>query len=133
MAKFALIKNGVFVEARNYDRKPPDIPHKNAVWLPFVTEEVNNAVTQNTKRSVEAIIEPDRYVVRTTITDKSQAEIDAEVEQAKEQAAKAIDSGYTLLRALGLVLFGVVNDVRELKGQQPITAQQFRNFVKGKL
>lgn len=35
------------------------------------------------------------------------------------------------LEVVAKVLFNLVNEVRLLKGQQPVTAQQFRNYVKG--
>jgi hypothetical protein len=35
------------------------------------------------------------------------------------------------LEVVAKVLFNLVNEVRVLKGQAPVTAQQFRNYVKG--
>lgn len=35
------------------------------------------------------------------------------------------------VEVIAKVLFRIVNDVRVLQGQQPITAPQFRNFLKG--
>lgn len=35
------------------------------------------------------------------------------------------------LEVVAKVLFNLVNEVRVLKGQSPVTAQQFRNYVKG--
>jgi hypothetical protein len=35
------------------------------------------------------------------------------------------------LQVVAKVLFNVVNEVRVLKGQAPVTAAQFRNYVKG--
>jgi len=35
------------------------------------------------------------------------------------------------IKVVAKVLFYMVNEIRTLKGQQPITANQFRNFLKG--
>lgn len=35
------------------------------------------------------------------------------------------------IEVVAKVLFNLVNEVRVLKGQQQVTAQQFRNYVKG--
>jgi hypothetical protein len=35
------------------------------------------------------------------------------------------------LEVVAKVLFQLVNEVRALKGQQPVTANQFKNYVKG--
>jgi hypothetical protein len=35
------------------------------------------------------------------------------------------------IEVVAKVLFNVVNEIRVLKGQAPVTAQQFRNYVKG--
>jgi hypothetical protein len=37
------------------------------------------------------------------------------------------------LEVVAKILLWLINEVRDLKGQQPITAQQFRNFVKDRL
>ena len=53
---------------------------------------------------------------------------------AKANAAMAlIDRQGNIVKALGAALFETINDVRVLKGQQPITAQQFRTYIKSKL
>lgn len=38
MAEFALLINGEKKEFRNYDERPPHIPHKNVEWYPVVRE-----------------------------------------------------------------------------------------------
>jgi hypothetical protein len=35
------------------------------------------------------------------------------------------------IEAVAKLLFNIVNEIRVLKGQEPITAQQFRTYVKG--
>jgi hypothetical protein len=54
-------------------------------------------------------------------------------------AAQVLD-GYTetqakklTLEVVAKILFYLTNEVRALKGQQPVTAQQFKTFVKGLL
>lgn len=38
MAEYALVIDGTFVEIRQYDDRPPHIPHKNVEWFPVVRE-----------------------------------------------------------------------------------------------
>jgi hypothetical protein len=59
---------------------------------------------------------------------------------ALRPAAANVLDGYTESQARKLtievvakVLFNIVNEIRVLKGQQPVTAQQFKNYVKGLL
>lgn len=133
MALFALFKNDVFAEVRQYDEQPPDIPHKNVVWLPLVDETVDTSTQEYTQRTVTFIKEPTRAVRRTTISDKPQGELDAITAEERADALAALDRANSIIKALGQVAFELANDVRTLKGQQPITAQQFRDYVQGKL
>jgi len=133
MAQFALIRDGAFVEIRTYPSKPDDIAHKNVVWLPVVRETVDTSQTEYKKNATESIVQQDSYLIRTTISDMTQQEVDAVVNAEQTAALAKLDVTNSLLKALGVVMFELVNDVRTLKGQQPITAQQFRNYVKGKL
>lgn len=45
-------------------------------------------------------------------------------------AYKDSQSRKLTLEVVAKVLFNLVNEVRALKGQQPVTAQQFRSYVK---
>lgn len=38
MAEFALLIDNAFVEIRNYEEKPPDLPHKKATWHNVIRE-----------------------------------------------------------------------------------------------
>lgn len=56
----------------------------------------------------------------------TQAEID-------EEQTKLIEQQGSIIRALATALFNVGNDVRVLKGQKPVTQDQFRDYIKGLL
>lgn len=45
MAEYALLIDDVFKEIRQYDVKPPDIPHKNITWYEVVREYSENPTT----------------------------------------------------------------------------------------
>lgn len=132
MNEYALIQGGVFKEIRKYAEKPDDIPHKGVVWLP-VSRVLNNTSTQGyTDTSVSTEIQPTQYVITTTISDKPQAEIDALLAQVKDGEVATIDE-MSVIKALATALFEVVNEVRVLKGQQAITAAQFKTYLRSKL
>lgn len=133
MNEYALIKGGVFVEVRRYAEKPDDIPHKSVVWLPVVRETINNATQKYTDEVVTEAIEPTRYLITTTISDKPQAEIDAYLGAQKDAQVERIEDATSIIKALAVALFEVVNDVRVLKGQQAITAAQFKTYIRSKL
>lgn len=56
----------------------------------------------------------------------TQAEID-------EEQTKLIEQQGSIIRALATALFNVGNDVRVLKGQKPVTQDQFRTYIKSLL
>lgn len=133
MNEYALIKGGVFVEVRRCAEKPDDIPHKGVVWLPVVRETVNNATQKYTSSTITTAIEPTRCLVRTIISDKPQAEIDAFLAAQKVAQVERIEDATSIIKALATALFEVVNEVRVLKGQQKITAAQFKTYLRSKL
>lgn len=132
--KYALLKDGAFVEYKFFDELPEVATHKGYSLLPVVEEDLNWAVTEYVDVTVQKIIEPTRYVVRRTVSDKPQAEIDAIVAQQKQTYADILtQDNMSLYKALGAVMFDLVNEVRALKSQAPITKAQFKDYVKGKL
>ena len=63
---------------------------------------------------------------------KTPSEVEAELDaKATELASAAFEKSMSVDRALARALFTVVNEVRVLKGQQEITAQQFKDYLKG--
>lgn len=68
----------------------------------------------------------DGQLVSDEIVEPTQAEID-------EEQTRLIERQGTIIRALAVALFNVGNDVRVLKGQKPVTPDQFRNYIKGLL
>jgi len=132
--KYALLKDGAFVEYKFFDELPEVATNKGYSLLPVVEEDLNWAITEYVDVTVQKIIEPTRYVVRRTVTDKPQAEVDAVVAQQKQTYADILtQDNMSLYKALGAVMFDLVNEVRALKSQAPITKAQFKDYVKGKL
>ena len=76
------------------------------------------------------VVGPTEVVEGWDVRAKTQAELDAELEARKEAEADRIIDG---MKALGKTLFLLVNDVRVLQGKQPITAAQFRQFLKDQI
>lgn len=64
---------------------------------------------------------------------KTQEEIDAELEASKEGQLSKLDVANSADKALAKAIFILLNDVRALKGQQPVTAQQFRTWLKAQM
>lgn len=133
MNEYALFMNGEFVKIKKFTERPPHIPHKNVVWYPVVRETVDNSTQQYTETIKTQTIENDTYVIRRTIQDLPQAEIDTIIESEKTENINLIDRNYTITRALALTLFEVVNQVRVLNGQVEITPDQFKTYLKSKL
>jgi hypothetical protein len=133
MDQYALLKDGVFVKFM-YLNDPPEVAtQKGYLALPVVHETVDNSTQGYTSQVTEDVVEPSRYVVRTTISDLPPADIAAAVEARKQQAVDFFDTDQSALRALALTLFDTINEVRVLKSQAPLTFAQFKTYVKGKL
>lgn len=133
MDEYALIKDGALVEIIEFPSAPEVATHKGYSALPVVRETVNNATQEFTSTSVVATIEPTRYLIQKIVSDLSQAEIDAKVQAAIDSSMTALDEPRSVVKAIGAVLFDVVNEVRSLQSQPALTSQQFKNYVRGKL
>jgi len=68
-----------------------------------------------------------------TVSPMKDQEIMDRDEDMRVRAMVQIDSQFDITKALSSMLFDVVNDVRVLKGQGTITAEQFRAAIKAKL
>lgn len=133
MNEYAILKDGVFYKFIRRDDQPEVATHKGYAVLPVVRETVDNS-TQSYKNFETVItIEPTRYLIQRVISDKPQAEIDAIYEAEKDTAVADMVSDRSVAKALGLTLFDVVNEVRGLKAQAPLTLNQFKTYVRGKL
>lgn len=133
MAEFALFVDGAFREIRRYKARPDDIAHKNVNWYPVVRESVDNSTQEYVDKSTTRQLEGDNYVIRVTIFDRSQAEIDAAIETRKDQALLTVNQDYQSLKAVAQVLFELTNQVRALNAQPDITKQQFVDYLRSKL
>ena len=95
-------------------------------WLPIVIQ-TNDTTTQTEYIKAEPwseAVEKDRVLRSRTIRDMTAQEIDA---QKDDQIASEVD------RVLAKALFLTLNEAREANGKQPITANQFRTWLKGQL
>ena len=67
-------------ERQQFDEAPPGpevITFPKPYWVPVVRETVDNSTQQYVNRTRETIVAADQVTERLTITDKTQAEIDA--------------------------------------------------------
>jgi len=104
-------------------------------WLPYIvapqpvyTPEIQHAPV----RDNDAILADRVEQVWIAGVAKTQAEIDAEVEQRQDNAMDRLGQASSIDKVLGAALFEVVNDVRVLKGQGTITAAQFKAWLRSK-
>lgn len=114
---------------------PPQVGYVdgNDKIVPVVDEVQDTSTTGNTVKTVGAWeVQADRVYRLTTIRDKTQAELDAEAQANLDVAEENLDITPEF-RALATAVFELVNDVRGLKGQQPVTAQQFKTYLRSKM
>lgn len=133
MSRYAFLKDGVFDKFYESETLPEVATHKGYSVLPVEEEVVNTATQQYVDVTTEAIIEQTRYLLRTTIADKPPAEITAIEEAEKDDTITSFNADRSLPRALALTLFDAVNEIRTLKAQAPLTLDQFKSYVRGKL
>ena len=109
--RYALIKNGVIQEFRDYSSKPSDIAHKNVVWkeAPIVVQPSFNHLTE--------IVEGPTYDIQPTevIEQWTKRNLTAqEISDRKDSSVNTIQVGdAVLLNALTLL----ENEIRELRGK----------------
>lgn len=124
--KFALLKDGAFVEVRELKRQPENIPAKGVVWLPFEVEDPAYDHLTQVRTGPETVIEASRVVKRWTVRNKTAEELAAEASSAKDN-----DLEYS--RVALMVGFDHENRIRTLEGRPQITAAQYRAAVKARL
>jgi len=104
-------------------------------WLPYITAtqpaytpEIQHAPVQG-----DDIIYPGKVEQywNPAVT-KTQVEIDAESQATQDGVMDRLDQASGIDKVLGAALFEVVNDVRVLKGDTPITAAQFKTWLRSK-
>jgi len=134
MVQYAIIKDGTTLHRMIEADSPPEVAtHKGFTVLPVEEEVVDNSTINYTNSVVENLIEPTRYLIRTTISDKTQPELDIIYEAEKDYVIDKFDEERDIVRALALTLFDAVNEIRVLKAQAPLTMGQFKAYVRGKL
>ena len=134
MEEYALFINGEFVEIKKKSSRPPHIPHKNVEWYPVLRMQIDNTTqTEYIERIVTKELIGDEYVITATKQDVPPAEMAARIEEDKTINVNRIERNYSIEKALGSVLFEVVNQVRVLNGQAEITLEQFKTYLRNKL
>ena len=104
-------------------------------WLPYVVtpRPVYDSATHHAPVRDDDVILADRVEqVWIPAVAKTQAEIDAEVQVREDAAMDQLERASSIDKVLAAALFEVVNDVRVLKGDQPITAAQFKTWLRKK-
>ena len=64
---------------------------------------------------------------------KTQQEIDEMSTALKDISIERLDEPSSFEKALGMAVFELVNQVRDLNSQAPITAQQFKSYLRSKM
>lgn len=124
MADFALLIDGSFVKVYTSDVKPPDIPHKQVVWLPFV-----NSAAPVFAPATQVLLGPtitihaDHVSSDYSVRQKTQVELDAD----KQVYVDNVDM------LVFKVLFNHENRIRTLESKAAITVQQFKTALLGML
>jgi hypothetical protein len=104
-------------------------------WLPYITapRPVYTSETQHAPVQGDDIIYPGKVEQHwNPAVAKTQAEIDAESQETQDNAMGRLDQASGIDKVLGAALFEVVNDVRVLKGDTPITLEQFKTWLRSK-
>jgi len=68
-----------------------------------------------------------------TITDKTQSQLDTEMQTRKDNATESMDRPESFQKVLLKISFLQENKIRVLQGKSEITAEQFKNWVQGQL
>lgn len=124
MAEFALLISGSFVNNYTSDDKPPDIPHKQVVWLPFVRSAAPALDTATQVLLGPTItIHADHVSSDYSVRQKTQIELDTN----KQAHVDSVDM------LVFKVLFNHENRIRTLESKAAITAQQFKTALLGML
>ena len=119
--------DNALLELREVSRLPDPNPVKGVYWLPCPV-----VPPPSYDQAVEVRAGPDYRVEATEVVEswtvrlKTQAELDADIEAAKEADVSAAEALNTIFKAL----FFMANEIRALKGQAALTRPQFRNFLK---
>ncbi len=138
MAKYATIVDGAVYRIRDLTpEQVADIPaHKAANILPYTQEDrpAYDSATHHPPVKLDRVISVDSVVDGWAAPVAKTAQEISDEKDAKDTAAvDRIDRASSFDKALGMVLFEVVNKVRVLEGDAPITAVQFKSYLKGKL
>jgi len=138
--KYALVQNGEVVQApRELPSSWKNISNLNKAkverlkelgWLPVeVTGDESYDKSTHVKEGPEYTIEEDKVVASYTIKPKTEAELARDRQEKQQVLDRVIDTKIDDI--VGKVLFALVNEIRELKGQNTLSAGQFKQYLKG--
>lgn len=134
--RYVKIVDGAIVKSRNIDNSKLPLETAldgsgNPYWRPYVTETIDNSTGPETKSSSVETIEPTQVKRTTTIVDKTQLEIDAELDAIVDQWDTASrDQLYALakyVRTLTSYTYELTNIVRANNGDGALSVIQFGN------
>ena len=141
MTRYALTDGTSVLKFKNFDNADNHLSRAAAeavgkpFWLPYITapQPIFDSATQHSPVRGDDIIYPGKVEQYwNPPVDKTQAEIDAEVQAREDAAMNRLDRASSIDKVLGAALFELVNDVRVLKGQSEITAAQFKTWLRSK-
>lgn len=138
MAKYAHIKDGAVYKRHDFTAEQiAEIPaHKAHYILPVieVAEPAYDPLTHYAPVALDPAINANdvTYDWAAPVA-KTQQEIDGELAVVQDNAMEDVTRDNAITKALATALFETINDVRVLKGQGTITAEQFRTYVRSKL
>lgn len=133
MALFAVIKpdNSILDFRDNLDPKAGTKPGYKI--LPVVDINPVSDSSAQVKSGPVVTVKATEVTRVWTIRNLTAQELLDRDESIRAHSMAQLDENFALIKALGSVVFDLVNDVRVLKGQGTITAAQFRAAVKAKL
>lgn len=107
---------------------PAQLDPAKPYWVPIntITNDISTG-SEIVREGPVTTIYANRVEKVTTIRDKTAQELDTQDQNAVDRIASIGSIDYAQFQ----LLFQIVNDVRTLKGQGTITAQQFKTYVKG--
>lgn len=119
--------SAVIQYVRQINPIPPDTG-TGPYWVPVYR------IIDDQSTTDEVVLEPETVVITSTRVNIVRVKRDMtaqELDVADEEIAIRTINNKGILRAIAKVLFLIVNDVRELKGQGSITQTQFKDYIKG--
>ena len=144
MTDRAHIRNGQLIRKYEGEKGKVLLEKMGEVAMPVVIGYVNGndkvvpykVVTKDTSTGADtvrttAVVVGAKAVTETvTIRDKTAQEIEDEAAAEKDAELSFVDRDRSSDKALAQAIFRVINAVRALEGKQPLTAAQFKTYLR---